>query len=80
MDCIRDCVRRVGKFTKLCHYMLVLDGYFKSEDFVRYCQWFMPGDAVSTGTEQGRFVRYRKPHAGLADVRGDGWEGVAHHS
>jgi hypothetical protein len=55
--------------------MLVLDGYFKSEDFVRYCQWFMPGDAVSTGTEQGRFVRYRKPHAGLADVRGDGWEG-----
>ena len=25
MDCIRDCVRRVGKFTKLCHYMLVLD-------------------------------------------------------
>ena len=124
MDCIRDCVRRVGKFTKLCHYMLVLDerslyfsltpeddrglvkslkvgrsipdlvydvgidiqsyvpspaspierigvprwprlGYFKSEDFVRYCQWFMPGDAVSTGTGHGRFVRYRKPHAGL---------------
>jgi hypothetical protein len=25
MDCTRDCVRRVGKFTKLCHYMLVLD-------------------------------------------------------
>ena len=25
MDCIRDCVRRVGKFTKLYHYMLVLD-------------------------------------------------------
>jgi hypothetical protein len=40
-------------------------GYFQSDDFVRYCQWFMPGDAVSTGTEQGRFVRYRKPHAGL---------------
>jgi len=26
---------------------------------------FMPGDAVSTGTGHGRFVRYRKPHAGL---------------
>ena len=25
MDCIRDCVRQVGKFAKLCHYMLVLD-------------------------------------------------------
>ena len=25
MDRIRDWVRRVGKFTKLCHYMLVLD-------------------------------------------------------
>jgi hypothetical protein len=25
MDCIGDCVRRVGKFTILCHYKLVLD-------------------------------------------------------
>jgi aminoglycoside phosphotransferase (APT) family kinase protein len=51
MDCIRDCVRRGGKFTKLCHYMLVLDERSRHHDPG-------PNNVVFQGTRPIAFIDF----------------------